>query len=213
VDWFTQWVLMTAAREWVSWQRRGLDLELAINISPLNLGTVRFPDLVQQICEEHGLPPGRLTLELTEGATQDAVKLMDTVTRLRLKGIGISLDDFGTGFGSLVHLRSLPFTELKVDRVFVSDLVFSGDSRAITRALIIMAHELGLTVTAEGIEDLATLEILRVFGCDRAQGFLISQPLAGDRVVEWILGQRMVHLETAKAERKSTVSNSRRATR
>lgn len=186
IDWFSGWVLTTAARQWAEWRAKGLDLELAVNISALNLRHVCFPDVVMDICVAEGVPHQRLTLELTEGATQDATKLMDTVSRFRLKGIGISLDDFGTGFGSLVQLRGLPFTELKIDRRFVADLLVSADSRAITRGLIAMAHEIGLTVTAEGVEDHDTLAALQAFGCDKAQGFLIARPMTGDRLPLWI---------------------------
>jgi EAL domain-containing protein (putative c-di-GMP-specific phosphodiesterase class I) len=185
IDWFSRWALTTAARHWAQWYSDGLDLELAVNISALNLGDLEFPDLVSAICEDHAVPPTQLTLELTEGATQDLTQLMDTVARIRLKGIGISLDDFGTGFGSLVQLRALPFTELKVDRRFVSDLLVSKDSQAITRGLIGIAHELGLTVTAEGVEDPLTLALLRGFECDKAQGFLIGPSIPGPQLVSW----------------------------
>lgn len=186
IDWFTDWALASAVDQWSCWRRDGLDLEISVNISALNLRHVDFPDRVSRLCAAHAMPPERLTLELTESATQDAVRLMDTISRLRLKGIGISLDDFGTGYGSLIHLRSLPFTELKIDRNFVLDLQVSNDSRAITRALIGLAHELGLTVTAEGVEEFETLQTLAAFGCDHAQGFFIARPLAADAVPAWI---------------------------
>jgi EAL domain-containing protein (putative c-di-GMP-specific phosphodiesterase class I) len=186
IDWFSQWVLATAARQWSEWRAVGPALELAVNISALNLRHVGFPDVVAGICLAEGLPQKCLTLELTEGSTQEATKLMDTVSRFRLKGIGISMDDFGTGYGSLVQLRGLPFTELKVDRCFVADLLVSPDSRAITRGLIAMAHEIGLSVTAEGVEDRDTLAALQAFGCDKAQGFLIARPMTGDRLPLWM---------------------------
>lgn len=186
IDWFSEWALTTAARQWAEWCAKGLDLELAVNISAHNLRHVCFPDVVTSICVAERVPQERLTLELTEGATQEATKLMDTVSRFRLKGIGISLDDFGTGYGSLVQLRGLPFTELKIDRCFVSDLLVSADSRTITRGLIAMAHEIGLTVTAEGVEDHDTLVALQAFGCDKAQGFLIARPMTGDRLPLWV---------------------------
>jgi EAL domain-containing protein (putative c-di-GMP-specific phosphodiesterase class I) len=186
IDWFSEWVLATATRQWAAWRAGGLDLELAVNISALNLRHVNFPDVVTGICLAENVPQERLMLELTESATQEATQLMDTVSRFRLKGIGISLDDFGTGYGSLVQLRGLPFTELKVDRCFVADLLVSGDSRAITRGLIAMAHEIGLSVTAEGVEDHDTLAALQAFGCDKAQGYLIAKPMTGDRLPLWI---------------------------
>jgi EAL domain-containing protein (putative c-di-GMP-specific phosphodiesterase class I) len=186
IDWFTQWVVTTATRQWAEWRAHGLELDLAVNISALNLRDVAFPDLVDGLCEAAGMPRHRLTLELTESATQKPVRLMDTVARLRLKGMGVSLDDFGTGYGSMLQLRKLPFTELKIDRSFVADLLTSRDSRAITRALIGLAHELGLSVTAEGVEDEAILGALRAFGCDRAQGFLIAAPMPAERLTLWL---------------------------
>ncbi len=186
IDWFTEWALTTAVRQWAQWRTAGLDLELAVNISALNLEHVCFPDVVARICAEKDMPSERLMLELTEGSTQEATRLMDTVSRFRLKGIGISLDDFGTGYGSLVQLRGLPFTELKIDQRFVADLLVSRDSRAITRGLIAMAHDIGLSVTAEGVEDQPTLETLQAFGCDKAQGFLIARAMTGDRFALWL---------------------------
>ena len=200
IDWFSEWVLRTAAGQWSEWQARGLNFELAVNISAHNLRHVGFPDAVAAICLAEGLHQESLTLELTEGATQEATRLMDTVSRFRLKGIGISLDDFGTGYGSLVQLRCLPFTELKIDRRFVADLLVSSDSRAITRGLIGMAHEIGLSVTAEGVEDQATLSALQAFGCDKAQGFLIARPMTGDRLPLW-LSKREPRRGLANADR------------
>lgn len=186
IDQFSEWALSSALGQWASWAAEGLDLEMAVNISALNLEHVAFPDLVSRICSAKGVDPDRLTLELTEGATQEATRLMDTIARFRLKGIGISLDDFGTGFGSLVQLRKLPFTEIKIDRAFVGDLLTSSESRSITRALISLAHELGLVVTAEGVEDQSTLETLTAYGCDRAQGFHIARPMPGDQLPIWL---------------------------
>lgn len=186
IDWFTEWALTCAFRQWAAWSSGGIDLEMAVNISALNLEHVAFPDLVSRLCSVAGVDRNRLNLELTEGSTQEASRLMDTISRFRLKGIGISLDDFGTGYGSLVQLRSLPFTELKIDRSFVSDLLTSRDSRAITRGLISMAHDLGLEVTAEGVEDYPTLEALTALGCDKAQGFFIARAMPGDQLALWL---------------------------
>ena len=186
IDWFTEWALKSAIQQWSAWAAEGIELKLAVNISALNLENVAFPDMVSQLCVREGVAQDGLILELTEGATQEATRLMDTITRFRLKGIGISLDDFGTGFGSLVQLRSLPFTELKIDRAFVSDLLTSRDSRAITRGLIAMAHDIGLDVTAEGVEDYHTLEALTELGCDKAQGYFIARAMPGEQLALWL---------------------------
>ena len=124
-------------------------------------------------------------LELTEGATQPLIKLMDTLTRFRIKGIGLAIDDFGTGYSSLIQLRQLPFTEVKIDRLFVSDLARSRDSRVIVKTIIDLAQGLGLTATAEGVETTEQLAILRSLGCDVVQGYLIAQPLGPDELAPW----------------------------
>jgi EAL domain-containing protein (putative c-di-GMP-specific phosphodiesterase class I) len=197
IDWFTEWVVSTATGQWAQWNAHGLDLDLAINISALNLRHTDFPDLVEALCKRAGMPRNRLTLELTESATQKPVRLMDTVARLRLKGIAVSLDDFGTGYASMLQLRKLPFTELKIDRSFIADLLTSRDSRAITRSLIVLAHDLGLTVTAEGVEDETILDALRAFGCDRAQGYLIAPAMGADRLSLWLASR---HASAPQAE-------------
>jgi EAL domain-containing protein (putative c-di-GMP-specific phosphodiesterase class I) len=109
------------ARQWISWREQGLDTCLAFNISALNLDQLDFPDLVERMCRALEVPADRLVLELTEGATQPLIKLMDSLTRFRIKGIGLAIDDFGVGYSTLMQLRQLPCTELKIDRFFVDD--------------------------------------------------------------------------------------------
>jgi EAL domain-containing protein (putative c-di-GMP-specific phosphodiesterase class I) len=124
-------------------------------------------------------------LELTEGATQPLIKLMDALTRFRIKGIGLAIDDFGTGYSTLMLLRQLPFTELKIDRVFIADIASSRDCRLIVQSMIDLAHGLGLTAIAEGVETVEQLRAVRELGCDIAQGFLISQPLRPESLGKW----------------------------
>ncbi|HEV2594503.1 MAG TPA: EAL domain-containing protein [Sphingomicrobium sp.] len=186
IDWFSEWAIRSAIKQSAAWRAEGIHMGMAVNISALNLEHVDFPDLVSRICSEENVERDTLTLELTETATQDTTRLMDTTIRFRLKNIGISLDDFGTGYGSLVQLRSLPFTELKIDRSFVSDLLHSKDSRAIIRALIQMSHDIGLSVTAEGVEDYDTLAALTLLGCDRAQGYYIAHAMPGEQLPLWM---------------------------
>jgi len=213
IDWFSEWALTTAVKQWSAWEVEGTHVDMAVNISALNLEHVGFPDLVSHICANDGVDRDRLTLELTEGASQEETRLMDTITRFRLKGIGISLDDFGTGFGSLVQLRSLPFTELKIDRAFVGDLLRSRDSRVITRGLIDMAHGLGLTVTAEGVEDYATLEALAILGCDKAQGYFIARAMPGDQLSLWIRRRGASPVRTTRAGAHSRTASTRSRTK
>ncbi|WP_395000330.1 EAL domain-containing protein [Sphingomonas sp.] len=186
IDPLTHWGLRTALRQWRDWHAQGIDLCLAFNISALSLDQLDFPDLVERMCRALDVPTDRLVLELTEGSTQPLIKLMDTLTRFRIKGIGLAIDDFGTGYSTLMQLRQLPFTELKIDRFFVTDMIASADSRLIVRMMIDLAHGLGMTATAEGVETEEQLHLLRDFGCDVAQGYLISRPLAPDTLAEWL---------------------------
>ncbi|MCA1653582.1 MAG: EAL domain-containing protein [Sphingomicrobium sp.] len=185
IDKLTQWGLRTALRQWRAWHAEGIDICLAFNISALSLDQLDFPDLVERMCRAFDVPTERLVLELTEGATQPLIKLMDTLTRFRIKGIGLAIDDFGTGYSSLMQLRQLPFTELKIDRFFLTDMIRSKDSRLIVRTMIDLAHGLGLSVTAEGVETEEQLVMLRDMACDVGQGYLISAALAPDKLAPW----------------------------
>ena len=181
----TEWGLGRVLRQWLEWRDSGLDTCIAFNISALSLEQLDFPDLVERMCRAFDVPADRLVLELTEGATQPLIKLMDTLTRFRIKGIGLALDDFGTGYSSLLQLRQLPFTSVKIDRAFVSGLDDSRDCAVIVEKMIELAHGLGLTATAEGVETVEQLRLLRSFKCDLAQGYLISRAIEPDKVVAW----------------------------
>ena len=185
IDPLTQWGLRTTLRQWLSWRDQGIDTAIAFNISALSLEHLDFPDLVERMCRALDVPTSRLVLELTESATQPLIKLMDTLTRFRIKGIGLAIDDFGTGFSSLMQLRQLPFTEVKIDKFFVDDATTSADSRLIVKTIIDLAHGLGLSVTAEGIETVEQLRLLRELGCDVAQGYFIATPLEPQDLKRW----------------------------
>lgn len=185
IEELTQWGLRTTLRQWLKWREEGIDTSIAFNISALSLEQLDFPDLVERMCRALDVPTDRLVLELTESATQPLIKLMDTLTRFRIKGIGLAIDDFGTGYSTLMQLRQLPFTEVKIDRFFVSDAVTSQESRLIVKTIVELAHGLGLTATAEGVETREQLQSLAELGCDVAQGYLISQPLEPDALHGW----------------------------
>jgi len=185
IDQLTQWGLTTTLRQWIDWRANGVDTCIAFNISALSLEHLDFPDLVERMCRALDVPTDRLVLELTESATQPLIKLMDTLTRFRIKGIGLAMDDFGVGYSTLMQLRQLPFTEIKIDRFFVDDAVTSADSRAIVSSVIQLAHSLDLSVTAEGVETEAQLSLVRELGCDIAQGYWIAQPLEPSLLGAW----------------------------
>jgi EAL domain-containing protein (putative c-di-GMP-specific phosphodiesterase class I) len=174
-----------AVRQWRAWADEGLTIGVAFNISALLLRDLDFPDRLQSICEEVAMPREHFTIELTESATQHVVQLMDTLTRLRIKGVRAAIDDFGTGYSSLLQLRQLPFTELKIDKWFVDDAMRSDESALIIRSIIDLAHALGLTVTAEGIETEAQRELLVRYGCDHGQGALFAMPMPGEELLDW----------------------------
>ena len=185
IDQLTEWGLKTTLHQWRVWREQGLETRLAFNISAVSLQRLNFPDMVERLCREMEVPPDQLVLELTEGATQQFVKLMDTLTRFRIKGIGLAIDDFGTGYSSLLQLRQLPFTELKIDRCFIVDLPSAHDSRLIVKTIIELAHGLGLIATAEGVETVEQLRLIRELGCDVVQGFLIAPPLEPGELISW----------------------------
>jgi EAL domain-containing protein (putative c-di-GMP-specific phosphodiesterase class I) len=189
IDRFTDWALAAALRQWCAWRDQGLVTCLAINLSALNLGRLDFPDRLDRLCRSEGVPSDHILLEITESATQKIERLLDTLTRFRIKGFGLSLDDFGTGYSSLLQLRQLPYSELKIDRCFVRDVAGAHESRLIVEAIVRLAHGLGLSATAEGVEDEPTLALLRRLGCDCAQGFFIAAPMAGAELVPWWLAR------------------------
>ena len=186
IDELTLWGLRTILRQWIDWRESGLDTCIAFNISALSLQNLDFPDLVERMCRALDVPLDRIVLELTEGATQPLVKLMDALTRFRIKGIGLAIDDFGTGYSSLMQLRQLPFTEVKIDQAFVADVPRSRDSRLIVQAVTDLAHGLGLSTTAEGVETIDQLRTVRELGCDLVQGYLVSAPIEPNALPSWV---------------------------
>jgi EAL domain-containing protein (putative c-di-GMP-specific phosphodiesterase class I)/ActR/RegA family two-component response regulator len=180
----TEWVFSTAAKQAASWQQKGLALDVAINVSAKNLRDLRLPDRLARHCQEFGIAPETLTIELTEtSAMRDAVQMMDVLTRLRVKGFKLSIDDFGTGYSSLIQLRKMPFSELKVDISFVMHTLRDKDCRVIVEVIIDLARKLGLTSVAEGVETEEIWNTLLGLGCDRGQGYYLGRPMSADRIV------------------------------
>jgi EAL domain-containing protein (putative c-di-GMP-specific phosphodiesterase class I) len=162
-------------------------VSLSVNISARSLHDRQLADRIHARCAAAGIAPSRLILELTEtSAMEDPVASLDLLTRLRMKGFQLSIDDFGTGFSSMLQLVRLPFSEMKVDRSFVMTLNRSQESRAVVRSVVELGHSLGLRCTAEGVEDERALDYLRQVGCDLAQGFLIGRPMPAAEVPQWL---------------------------
>jgi diguanylate cyclase (GGDEF)-like protein/PAS domain S-box-containing protein len=188
IDRIAHWVLRTAIRDCREWEDSGLDIGVSVNLSPHNLRDHQLPDFIAQMLAAAGLAPSRLTIEITEsGILEQSTLATGTFQRLRAIGIGLSIDDFGTGYSSLMHLKHLPFTELKVDRSFTSEMLANEHDAAIVRSTIDLGHELGRSIVAEGVETRDVLERLRKYGCDCVQGYFISPPLEKAALREWLL--------------------------
>lgn len=186
MDELTDWVIGEAARAAAAWQGQGAALGVAVNISGKNLHDIDLPDRIAEHCHNCSIGPDRLVLELTEThAIGNAVRAMDIMTRLRIKGFELSIDDFGTGYSSLVQLQRLPFSELKIDRSFVSDVTTRDEAKKICEVIVVLAHKLGLKCVAEGVETADTLAAMRILECDVAQGNYICPAISPDSIVEF----------------------------
>ena len=178
-----RWVLRTACEEFARWRARGVadGIVLRVNVSPVQLVTDGFVESVAATLEEFALERGSVCLEITESVVvQDLETTSVTLAGLRDVGVQVAIDDFGSGFSVLSHLKALPVDVLKIDRGFVTDLGTNPNDLAIVRAVIALAEAFDLELVAEGVETEAAATTLLRHGCHRAQGFLLSRPLAGD---------------------------------
>jgi EAL domain-containing protein (putative c-di-GMP-specific phosphodiesterase class I)/GGDEF domain-containing protein len=174
--------------------RRWLDQDIALSVAVnLSVHCLTEPDLVARVrraLQRHGVPGELLTLELTEGSVvDDSVRDSSVLGDLHALGLRLSMDDFGTGYSSLSQLRQLPIDEVKIDKSFVLGMSTSQGESFIARSIIELAHNLGLRVVAEGVEDELTRNLLAAMGCDKLQGFLVSRPLPDDRLESWLLAR------------------------
>jgi diguanylate cyclase (GGDEF)-like protein len=187
----TRWVLREAVRQAASWRRSGMPLPVAININPRSLLEDDLTARVLATLSGADLPASFLELEITETAVMtDPERAASVVAQLKARDVRVSIDDFGAGYTSLAHLRSLPVAALKLDRSLISHLLERPEDHAITEALIGLAHRLGLSVVAEGIETEDVMQRLIELGCDEAQGYLISAPVHPSVLERWLLEQR-----------------------
>jgi diguanylate cyclase (GGDEF)-like protein/PAS domain S-box-containing protein len=169
-----EWILRTACNEAVSWPR---PLRIAVNLSPMQFQRGELPNLVHEILLETGLSPARLELEITEGVLiGDFSRAMAILRRLKAMGVRIAMDDFGTGYSSLSYLQSFPFDKIKIDQVFIANLLHSPQSAAIVRAVIGLGQGLKLPVVAEGVETREQFDFLAKAACDGVQGYFIGRP-------------------------------------
>ena len=179
----TMWMLEATARQWRTLAALGLH-SVSVNLSTRDLMDQELPDKVQRIVQRHGMPSAALCLEITESAIMDEPqRALATLNTLSSAGFKLSIDDFGTGYSSLAYLKRLPVNELKIDRSFVMAMETDIDDAKIVRSTIDLAHNLGLTVVAEGVENVTALRLLAELRCDQAQGYHMSRPLPAAEMV------------------------------
>jgi diguanylate cyclase (GGDEF)-like protein len=200
----TRYVLRLALARCREWRDRQWGLGVSVNISALDLQRSAFARDVREMLETYRLPPEVLCLEVTESAAmEDPQSSIRRLSALKELGVRLSIDDYGTGYSSLAHLRQLPVHELKIDKSFVLELDRSEDDQTIVRSTIELAHNVGLEVVAEGVESQRILWQLDQWGCDRAQGFHVSRPLAFEAFTRWLEDPpyRVARLEPRDATR------------
>lgn len=182
----TDFVLGEVARQTKSWMDAGLDLTAAVNLPASLLEDAAILDRVAVFLRRHEVPNDRLYVEVTEsGAMANTETTIATLTRFRIKGIGLSIDDFGTGYSSLVQLHRMPFSELKVDKSFVIECAHNTEARTIVEVIVALGCKLGLSVCAEGVETLDTWEYLHALGCHKAQGYYMSKPIPAAEIKDF----------------------------
>lgn len=182
----TRRILRTAIDRCQAWLDEGVVISMAVNLSPVTLAEPGFVDEVTLMLRERSFPPELLTFEITEGAVISDGLALPALHRLHDLGVGLSVDDFGTGYSSLSRLRQLPIDEVKIDKSFVLAMSTDPGTNTIARSIIDLAHELGLRVVAEGVEDELTRTLLANMNCDFLQGYLVSRPLTERSLTSWL---------------------------
>lgn len=183
----TEVVLRKSLSACRDWSRQGLETSVAVNFSAGALHHLDLPDVIGRLLAEVGVAPEQLVIEITETATvQNRLHTLDVLTRLRLQGIGLAIDDFGCGYATLQQLKEIPFTELKVDRSFVYAAATDAAASSIVKNCIDLAHQLGLVAVAEGVETRRDWDLVASLGCDVAQGYYLARPFPVDELAPWL---------------------------
>lgn len=183
----TLWIFNTAQHQCLTWHRDGMKLTTSVNLSARNLLDPHFPDQIAELMRACGAPPDRLELEITESAIMaDPGRALESIIRLRALGIRFSIDDFGIGYSSLAYLKKLPVDSIKIDKSFVINMAKNQNDAVIVRSTIDLAHNLGLKVIAEGVENQDIWDRLSALGCDEAQGYYMGRPLPVEDLTRWL---------------------------
>ncbi len=187
----TKWVLETVVEQLAHWHSADIDLYISANLSVWNLEDPRLLDCVTKELRKWNVPANKLTLEITESAVMaDPAHALKTLSLLAILGIRLSIDDFGIGFSSLQYLKKLPVAEIKIDKSFVMDMIIDENDAVIVRSTIALAHNLGLTVTAEGVESQEIYDLLHILGSDEAQGYHMAQAMSVQDLEQWLQESR-----------------------
>jgi EAL domain-containing protein (putative c-di-GMP-specific phosphodiesterase class I) len=182
----TYWMLNASLRQGYLWHEQGLAQPLSVNLSVRDLHDPKLLDHIAGALDTWGAQPGWIEFELTESALMvDPAGALDTLTRLKRLDVRLAIDDYGTGYSSLSYLQRLPVDAIKIDQSFVGEMLCNKDSATIVRSTIELAHNLDLTVIAEGVEDQNTFDRLAALGCDMAQGYCIGRPIPADQFQTW----------------------------
>lgn len=202
----SDWMLSQVIQQMADWQSLGEPQTVAVNLTADDLEDSQLPTRLLRNLEQQGIAPHLLMLEITEQAVmRDPALAAKLLSELRDHGIRVAIDDFGTGYSSLAQLRRLPLDALKIDKSFVLDLPLQPEDAVIVRASVMLAHNFGLQVIAEGVETQQHLSLLAEAGCDQAQGYLFSRPLSADKVLAWIAEYRPAHVGlTSEADTRLT---------
>ena len=183
----TMWGLQTALSQSHSWLQQGLGVPVSVNLSARILHDGHFPDQVEGLLDREGISPERLEFEITESVIMaDPAHALEILTRISRMGVALSIDDFGTGYSSLAYLKKLPVNAVKVDKSFVLHMTEDQNDAQIVRSTIELAHNLGLKVIAEGVENREVWDQLLALGCDEAQGYYMSRPLPTAEMTKWL---------------------------
>lgn len=190
IDTLTEWLIDQVLQDIQEWRKKGFDLSVAINIPANFLVNPNIPQILTSKIQTYGTPLSAITFEITETGVMALPNITkDIISRLRIRGVSFSIDDFGTGYSSLISLHNIPFNELKIDKIFIMNLHEDEDAQKIVNAAINLAHNLGMTVVAEGVENRQSLNVLRDLGCDIAQGYLIAKPMPKEELTAWLENQ------------------------
>jgi EAL domain-containing protein (putative c-di-GMP-specific phosphodiesterase class I) len=183
----TTWVLIEAIKQSKRWEKEDLHIEIAVNLSARNLQDIELPIRLQALLNEYDVSPHKITLEITESfIMSDPIRAKEVLMKIHTMGIKLSIDDFGTGYSSLAYLKTLPVNSIKIDKSFIVEMVSDDIDSMIVQSIIFLAHNLGLKVIAEGVENKETWNLLASYKCDLAQGYYLQKPLLVTDFKNWL---------------------------